>query len=390
MRDRTFSICKGIGIILVVLGHAGLTGYPSRFIYLFHMPLFFICAGYFFKLRYLDEEKTFVVRRLRKLYVPFVTWSLVFLCLHNLLFLTGVLNETYGNAAGGVLHPYTWHDFQQRAWSIVFNMSGYDEFLAGTFWFFRALLFASVGYLVLFKLLRRVRRLRAVETVGWAVCGVALLLTLWKVTAGLRITGLAQGGYRDLMGLFFFGIGFLFARYRNHVPLDWRVVTVSLALLVLATFTFGTSMGYNATFTQFVSFPVPALAGFVLCYYLSVRIHAWGGWVARGLAYVGERTLCVFAFHFAAFKLVSAVVVACYGLDWLQVGGHPVVYARGVSAWFVVLYTVVGVGLPIGVREAYRRLKPQRAMTWREVKGWGRGVAASVRRIIDASLPKDD
>lgn len=391
MRDRTFSICKGIGIILVVLGHAGLTGYATRFIYLFHMPLFFICAGYFFKLRHVDDEMPFVVRRLRGLYVPFVTWSLVLLCLHNLLFPLGILNETYGNAAGGVTHPYTWHTFQQRMWSIVFNMSGYDEFLGGTFWFFRALLVASLGYLVLFKLLRRVRWLRSPEAVGWAACGVALLLALWKVTAGLRVTGLAQGGYRDLMGLFFFGAGFLFARYRSRIPADWRVALGALAVLVLATFTFGTSLGTNATFTQFVSYPVPALAGFALCFYVSERIDAWGGWLARGLAYVGERTLCVFAFQFAAFKLVSALVVVWYGLDWFHVGGHPVVYAPGgVSAWFIVLYTVVGVAVPIGVREAYRRLKPQRTMTLRELKGWGRSVWTNIRRVIDASLPKED
>lgn len=255
---------------------------------------------------------------------------------------------------------------------------------------FRALLVASLGYLVLFKLLRRMRWLRSTESVGWAVCGVALLLTLWKVTAGLRVTGLAQGGYRDLMGLFFFGTGFLYARYRDRIPMDWRVALAALAVLVLATFTFGTSLGVNATFTQFVSYPVPALAGFVLCLYVSERIDTWGGWLARGLAYVGERTLCVFAFHFAAFKLVSALVVAWYGLDWLHVGGHPVVYADGVSAWFIVLYTVVGVAVPISVREAYRRLKPQRAMTLRELKGWGRSALASIRRVIDASLPKED
>lgn len=47
-RDVTFDIMKGIGIILVVLGHVQqLDFYPLKTaIYTFHMPLFFILAGY--------------------------------------------------------------------------------------------------------------------------------------------------------------------------------------------------------------------------------------------------------------------------------------------------------------------------------------------------------
>ena len=82
--------------------------------------------------------------------------------------------------------------------------------------------------------------------------------------------------------------------------------------------------------------------------------------------------------------------MAWYGLDWLHVGGHPVVYADGVSAWFIVLYTVVGVAVPISVREAYRRLKPQPAMKLGQLKGWGRSAFASISRLIDASLPQED
>ena len=49
-RNETIDIMKGIGIISVVLGHCYLL--PSQvihFIYSFHMPLFFIVAGYFYR-----------------------------------------------------------------------------------------------------------------------------------------------------------------------------------------------------------------------------------------------------------------------------------------------------------------------------------------------------
>lgn len=49
MRRSTFiDIAKGIGIILVVLGHLDTNGQISReVIYSFHMPLFFLLSGIF-------------------------------------------------------------------------------------------------------------------------------------------------------------------------------------------------------------------------------------------------------------------------------------------------------------------------------------------------------
>ncbi len=49
-RDETFDVMKGIGIFLMVTGHTlGPDSPLNKFIYSFHMPLFFLVTGYFFK-----------------------------------------------------------------------------------------------------------------------------------------------------------------------------------------------------------------------------------------------------------------------------------------------------------------------------------------------------
>lgn len=40
--------CKGIGILLVILGHTNVPSIVHTIIYSFHMPLFFIISGYLF------------------------------------------------------------------------------------------------------------------------------------------------------------------------------------------------------------------------------------------------------------------------------------------------------------------------------------------------------
>lgn len=61
-RVDTFDIMKFIGIILVIVGH--MTGYFREFIFSFHMPLFFIIAGYFYRTRNISENFRLDVKHL--------------------------------------------------------------------------------------------------------------------------------------------------------------------------------------------------------------------------------------------------------------------------------------------------------------------------------------
>lgn len=58
--NTVISICKALAIILMVIGHADCPDALGAFLYEFHMPLFFITAGYFFSVRYINDEATFV------------------------------------------------------------------------------------------------------------------------------------------------------------------------------------------------------------------------------------------------------------------------------------------------------------------------------------------
>ena len=84
----------------MVIGHAEAPEFIHNFIYVFHMPLFFITAGYFFSRKYLKDPKTFCIKRFKGLYLPFLKWSFIFLVLHNLWFRIGLLNEQYGGLGG--------------------------------------------------------------------------------------------------------------------------------------------------------------------------------------------------------------------------------------------------------------------------------------------------
>ena len=359
MRETKFSILKAIAIICVVLSHAGISGWLFNFVFIFHVPIFFICAGYFFNTKYLTDERTYIVHRFKGLYLPFVRWSLFFLLIHNVLFPLGILSETYGNAGGGVTHPYTWQQFSQHAWSIVSNMSGYDQFLCGAFWFFRALLLASIGFLLMFKLLNRSAQLRDYKHTAWGVLFITLLLITWKTTTHLNLTGVAQGGYRELMGMAFMTAGFLLKQYEVCDKLNWKTALTSGTILLLASCFFPSSMVWNPNFTQFISLRLPAIAAFVMFTYISAWIDRHPGLIKRTFAYIGEHTLYIFAFHLVAFKVVSALKVWFYDLPWEAVGGHPVVITPANNWIWVILYLAAGVILPLLWLKSYRKFAPK-------------------------------
>ena len=189
-RDSVISIAKGIAIILMVIGHAEAPELLTNFIYTFHMPLFFIAAGYFFNRKYLSDPWTFISKRIKGLYFPFVKWSMIFLLLHNLWFHFGILNEQYGNWTGGVTHPYTIHNALQRAVLIVTGMSGYDEFMAGAFWFFRGLFVASILFLLIYKAIDSTGKFSPTGGI-LAVCMLSLGFTAFHILSGVKINVLA-------------------------------------------------------------------------------------------------------------------------------------------------------------------------------------------------------
>lgn len=358
-RNTSISIAKGLAIIAVVIGHAGAPGTLSYLMYAFHMPLFFITAGYFFNVKYLDREGEFIRRRIKGLYVPFVKWSLVFLLLYNLWFQWGVMNEQYGNAAGGLLHPYSLRQLLQNAISICVNMSGYDVCMAGAFWFFRALLVASVVFLLYYRFLARRLRMGKVLTTA-TVCLTALGMVLLCAVFGLRITGLPQGGYRDLMGIFFFGLGFLYRDWEPFLKQECRYWPMLLYAALLASWTFwhlpvGMPFAVRSPGPVLLMIP-PAVAGFLLVHQVSKFIDRRPSLFRRFLIYCGNNTLYVFIFHFAVFKLVSLLKLLYYGMDYSRLGYYPVIHEH-TDDWFWLLYSLMGVGLPLVGIYAWRRIK---------------------------------
>ena len=74
-RTVEYDIAKGACILLMVIGHSGLTGVGHNLIYAFHMPFFFFISGV--TTNYSKDVWSFVERRFKSLLVPFMIYYLI-------------------------------------------------------------------------------------------------------------------------------------------------------------------------------------------------------------------------------------------------------------------------------------------------------------------------
>lgn len=91
-RIKYIDIAKGIGILLVIIGHSFPESYIQRICYCFHMPLFFFISGLCYNHLKYDFKKLLRVRT-RQLLIPLVLFSVI---LYVLRF--AVLQTTYFNS----------------------------------------------------------------------------------------------------------------------------------------------------------------------------------------------------------------------------------------------------------------------------------------------------
>jgi len=77
-RDQFIDICKGIGILCVYYGHTALWGTcPSRIVFSFHMPLFFLLSGMCFNPGKIENVMSLFRKVWKNLLLPYCVFVVI-------------------------------------------------------------------------------------------------------------------------------------------------------------------------------------------------------------------------------------------------------------------------------------------------------------------------
>jgi fucose 4-O-acetylase-like acetyltransferase len=84
--ENWIDVTKGIGILLVILGHNNFDQSFLTIIHTFNMPLFFFISGYLYHYRkYKQNPNNFIYQKFKRLVVPYFVTNIIILCTFTLL-----------------------------------------------------------------------------------------------------------------------------------------------------------------------------------------------------------------------------------------------------------------------------------------------------------------
>jgi len=278
-RIKYIDIARGISIILMIIGHVINHGWKRNIIYSFHMPLFVIVSGYFFKEN--QSFKTFLKKNLVKLELPcilsLVVANIIIMFQHNMSFIDSITNTLK---------------------ILLFSYSFQGQFLKnisvpsiGALWFIQTLLCSRFIFFMLLK----IKKLKE----NSALLGIAsFIITAFGCFLGIKAIWLPFSFDVSLVFIIFMYVGYMLNKYNL---LDKILDNTGLILLICIVWLVGTKFcnielairHYPLGILSFIT----AILGTIFIFKIADIIDKKLKIIGNILAWYGKNSMYILCFH---------------------------------------------------------------------------------------------
>lgn len=335
LRNVSIDIAKGIGIILVVLGHLSSPVYSEvwldcvrDFAYQFHLPLFFFLSGIFVNTQ--EKWPVFLRKKIIRLYVPYIISNVVFLLVH--------LAACKLNGDSVVLTDNLKHMLK-----VAFGLAATP--LGGPTWF----LFVLFSSLILFK--------TAYQVLHPSGDSILLMVCFFAVLAGIFFNSDFCVS-KSLVALFFVCLGYMCSHgsqrcvieeLRPYSPVFFIVSAVALIMCMKINDIDMARGQYGHPFLFILS----SLSGITMTCIVSSWLRRFRI-AAKCLSFIGMSTMWILVLHFPAFSMVNLIQTAHYSDPKEYMFLLPCVHISGL--WPLV-YLVAGIALPLMCKLLFGKIR---------------------------------
>jgi fucose 4-O-acetylase-like acetyltransferase len=276
-RIKWIDTAKGLGIILVILGHKlTISSSIYNYIYSFHMPFFFFLSGYLFSDINNMKLKDFAIKKSRSLLIPYFIFAAISY-IYWIFFQTQMGDD--------IKHPDMGHLFV----GIFYSNPNY-HFMAFNvaLWFLTCLFCTEILFFNLIKKIKNIHYI-VLALILFSIAGyIYSLHSLIKLPWSFDVA---------LSAVVFYGAGYLCKVYkpdnllinnRNKIFILLTLIPVSF---IISQINSGVEMSLNII-NNYVLFYIAAFTG-IFCWLI---ISFWLK-NSKILSYIGKNSLIIFALH---------------------------------------------------------------------------------------------
>ncbi|WP_342042163.1 acyltransferase family protein [Bacillus sp. OTU2372] len=312
-------IGKGLGMLLVMLGHADIPTPLKTYIYTFHMPLFFFLSGYLYNKEKFPSLKVFFKKRTKSLILPYLSFSFMAYLWFLLLNYIGLVNYKKN-----LLTPLLGSVIAERKsiWTVH----------TGALWFVACLFCTEL----LFYFIAKIGRTE--KAIGFFLLVMSVVGCFYNKMVGQPLPWNIDVA---MISVGFYGAGYLFKKYNKYLE-RFNHLKALVLLLIVNLFT-----GYlNYVLTgERVDFYNSSLGNIVL-FYLSA-FSGIGAFVIlikhmkknKVLQYIGKNSFIYLAFHQKIVFFVFSLLIQKSIFNFESIINHPIV--EGVLITFITVVILI-------------------------------------------------
>lgn len=287
-RDKTLDRMKGVAIIAMVIGH--LSFMMRDLIYSFHMPLFFITAGYVYKQRNIKDA---ILKDARRLLLPYL--------IIGLITLMGMFVVNYECSLDGIIPcgvaflwgAGTWH------FSPIFG----GAYVIGAIWFLLAMFWCRTC----FNILHNLRVFSSLSMGG----GIVLTFSALAIVVDHYLVNLPFGLLTGISALMFYYFGYVIRKYDAFKRMNFGIALLCLVLWLVAARYSNLEMA-NLKYENPMLAVIGAVAASLFLYWMFSKVRS------DLLAYIGTVSMAILCIH----KTITSTYLRSYfdiPFGWQQI-----------------------------------------------------------------------
>ena len=338
---KYWNIVKGVGISCIVLGHTN--EFFARFVYLFHLIVFFFLSGYFYsEKKYGDNLTGLIVERTKKNWIKYVGFSCFFVVIHNILLRKGLI-------LNGI-------EFSKKDILInIINSFFFEstEIMCGALWFIPVQIFAVIllGFIIFFS--RRINK-------SYNGSKDIIIIIFTVLLGGVGVYFARENEYIHLhvqtsfLVLPFMMFGYYFRKLTNFDNL-LKIVPCIVAFIFLVKCAYIDNNLIELSVNQIGKlhmFYLISILGIYLVLYISKLIYL-SPIISNVFSFFGEHSFEIMASHFFVIKSIDLIVAKIYSIaDSATYGVFPYAFS---NLWPI--YLVCSLLLPSLLFKYFKNIK---------------------------------